>query len=165
MRKGIYTVIGLGILVVAWLAFRPELLFVNNSVNETLPGASASSSDPANEPRLLASGKFHDGAHKTSGTASILELAGGKRILRLTSFETSNGPDVQVYLGKAADATDSDAVKKAGFTNLGPMKGNVGDQNYDIPAGLDLSQHRSVTIWCQRFGVNFGTAPLSGASK
>ncbi len=165
MRKGIYCSLGVVVLVAAWLAFRPELLFINKKVNETLPGASAVSSDPANEPRLLASGQFHDGAHKTAGTASILEVGEGKRVLRLTSFETSNGPDVQVYLGKAADASDNDTVKSAGFTNLGPMKGNVGDQNYEIPAGLELSQHHSVTIWCQRFGVNFGTAPLVGMSK
>ena len=134
---------------------------VSASFFATLPGASAASSNPASEPTILASGSFHDGAHKTSGTTLVLRLAGGQRVLRLTNFATSNGPDVQVYLGKAADATDSDTVKSAGFTNLGPMKGNLGDQNYDIPADLDLAKHHSVTIWCQRFGVNFGTAPLS----
>jgi len=81
--------------------------------------------------------------------------------MRLTTFATSNGPDVHVYLVAANDATDSDMVKKAGFREIAALKGNVGDQNYDLPADLDLSKYRAVTIWCQRFGVNFATAPLS----
>lgn len=85
-------------------------------------------------------------------------------MLRLTDFATSNGPEVQVYLGAASDASDNETVTKAGFVTLGPMKGNVGDQNYDVPSDLDLSKYHSVTIWCHRFGVNFATAPLSGQS-
>jgi hypothetical protein len=85
-------------------------------------------------------------------------------LLRLTEFVTSNGPDVRVYLIAAADATDDATVKQAGFVELGKLKGNQGDQNYDIPADLDLDKYRAVTIWCRRFNVNFGTAPLTPAS-
>jgi hypothetical protein len=60
----------------------------------------------------------------------------------------------------SSDATDSETVKNAGFVSLGPLKGNIGDQNYTVPADVDLSRYRAATIWCQRFGVNFGTAPL-----
>jgi hypothetical protein len=147
---------------VAWYAFRPERIFINTRVDEGFPGGVAlaqSQSDTA--PRVLLSGNFHDGAHKTSGSATIHELAGGNRLLRLTKFETSNGPDVQVYLVAADDARDDATVKSAGFINLGALKGNIGDQNYDIPARVDLEKYRAVTIWCQRFGVNFGTAPLT----
>ena len=112
----------------------------------------------------LSSGKFHGVAHETKGIATLYELPGGKRVLRLTDFSTSNGPEVQVYLGAAADAGDNETVTKAGFVTLGAMKGNVGDQNYDVPSDLDLSGYHSVTIWCHRFGVNFGTAPLSTAT-
>ena len=112
-------------------------------------------------PEPLATGSFHGVAHKTSGTATIFKLAGGKRVLRLTDFETSNGPDVQVYLVAATDAKDNETVTKAGFVHLGALKGNKGNQNYDVPADVDLEKHRAVTIWCRRFGVNFGTAPLS----
>lgn len=84
-------------------------------------------------------------------------------MLRLTNFSTSNGPDVRVTLVAAADATDDPSVQRAGYVSLGVMKGNVGDQNYDVPADLDLSVYRAVTIWCERFSVNFGTAPLSKA--
>jgi hypothetical protein len=86
-----------------------------------------------------------------------------RRILRLTSFETSNGPDVRVYLVAASDVQDDETVKSAGFVELGPMKGNKGDQNYDIPADVDLNKYRNVTIWCARFSVNFGEAPLMAA--
>jgi len=108
----------------------------------------------------LLSGNFHSGVHETSGTAAILRLADGKEILRLTNFKTSNGPDVHVYLVAANDATDNETVKKAGFVQLGSLKGNEGDQNYDVPSGTDLAKYRAVTIWCERFNVNFGTAPL-----
>jgi hypothetical protein len=104
---------------------------------------------------------FHGVAHDGKGTAGIYQLKDGKRVLRLTNFETSNGPDVHVYLVAANDATDSDMVKKAGFREIASLKGNVGDQNYDLPTDLDLSKYSAVTIWCQRFGVNFATAPLS----
>ena len=149
----------------AWYAFRPERLFINQTVNESLPSTSmASEASTTSGSKTLLSGRFHDGAHKTAGVATIYQLADGKRVLRLTNFETSNGPDVQVYLVASADVMDSETVKQAGFIRLGSLKGNMGDQNYDVPADADLSKYRSATIWCARFGVNFGTAPLQSVS-
>jgi len=157
--------IALAIVVVAggWYAFRPERLFVNRTVNESLgavtaqPGAATLSEGAA---KTLATGMFHANAHDTRGTATVLDLGAGRRVLRLTSFATSNGPDVRVYLVAAADVQDDATVKTAGFVELGPMKGNIGDQNYEIPATVDLARYRTVTIWCKRFSVNFGSAPL-----
>jgi len=149
----------------AWYAFRPERLFLNQKVNESLPAATSETMASASALTPLLTGRFHDGAHKTAGVATIYQLPEGKRVLRLTNFETSNGPEVQVYLVAANDAKDSDAVKRAGFVTLGPLKGNVGDQNYDVPSGIDLNKYRAATIWCQRFGVNFGTAPLAASSS
>ena len=141
----------------AWYAFRPERLFINQRVNEQFPTASAASNK-------LATGQFHSGAHETKGTATLFQLADGKRMLRLTDFATSNGPDVHVYLVAADDAKDNDTVTKAGFVDIGSLKGNIGDQNYDLPANADLAKYRAVTIWCKRFSVNFGTAPLMNDS-
>ena len=138
-----------------WYAFRPERLFVNARVNESIGTVAA------NAP--LASGAFHGVHHDTKGAATILQLPDGKRVLRLTAFETSNGPDVRVYLVAASDASDNETVTTAGFIELGALKGNVGDQNYDVPATIDLKKYRTVTIWCRRFGVNFGSAPLTAA--
>ena len=145
--------------VIGWALFRPERLFVNAKVNESLPATASVSTNAAET--TLATGTFHDVVHKGAGQASIYQLADGKRILRFTSFETSNGPDVHVYLVAANDATDSESVKKAGFVEFGALKGNIGDQNYELPSGIDLTKYRAVTIWCQRFGVNFATAPLA----
>jgi len=157
-------VIVLSVVVVAglWFLFRPERLFINKTVNEGLPATAtaAAAVNPA-MPAALIAGQFHNGAHDTSGTATIYQTEPGKRILRLTNFKTSNGPDVHVYLVAANDATDNDTVKKAGFLDLGSIKGNEGDQNYDLPTNADLSKNRAVTIWCARFNVNFGTAPLA----
>src|SRR5689334_204456 len=88
----------------AWYAFRPERLFINQKVNEQFPTASAAASNK------LASGQLRSLAHETKGTATVFQLADGKKTLRLTDFATSNGPDVHVYLVAANDAKDDDAV-------------------------------------------------------
>lgn len=158
-RRNVVIVLGLIALGVGWYLFRPERLFVNKTVNETLPTSAAAGTAPS--AAVLAEGRFHGVAHETNGMATIHQLSDGKRVLRLSDFQTSNGPDVQVYLGVAPDASDNDTVTKAGFFHVGALKGNIGDQNYALPADVDLNKYHSVTIWCRRFGVNFGTAPLT----
>ena len=155
-------VIGVGVvaLAIAWYAFRPELLFINKTVSEEFPGGAAMASIEKG-PMVVTKGDFKGLAHKTKGVASVYQLPDGKRILRLTEFETSNGPDVHVYLTAANVDKGNDAIKEAGFIDLGSMKGNKGDQNYDIPADADLNKYKNITIWCARFGVNFATAPLA----
>ena len=169
-----------------WSLFRPDALVISKTVNEPFPAAqhampamaespgmaksgsamaetpaTAPSAMAADEPVKLAGGRFHTNAHKTDGLATIYRLPDGRRVLRLTEFATSNGPDVRVYLVAAGDVQSEDAAKQAGFVDLGALKGNIGDQNYDVPAGLDLSKYRAVSIWCRRFSVNFGAAPLA----
>ncbi len=161
-NRKLLLVLGVVALGVLWFLFRPERLFINAKVNETFPTASApgaSASLPAAP--VLASGRFHSVAHESKGVATVYQVEGGKRVLRLTEFETSNGPDVQLYLVAAADAKDSETVKQAGFITLGTLKGNRGDQNYDVPADVDLAKYQAVTVWCRRFGANFATAPLT----
>src|SRR5918993_2091664 len=154
MSRRILVVLAVAIVAIgAWYAFRPERLVIDQKVNEQFPTASAASNK-------LASGQFHSGAHETKGTATVFQLADGKKTLRLTDFATSNGPDVHVYLVAADDAKDNDTVTQAGFIDVGSLKGNIGDQNYELPANADLTKYRAVTIWCKRFSVNFGTAPL-----
>ena len=163
MRKR-NAIIGLAIIAVVggWYAFRPERLFVNRTVNESLGAVAAmSASAPAAAPATVEIGSFHSNAHDTRGTAAVIDVGGGQRVLRLTNFATSNGPDVRVYLVAAADVQDNSTVKSVDHGELGPMKGNIGDQNYDIPSTVDLEKYRTVTIWCKRFGVNFGSAPLA----
>jgi hypothetical protein len=155
----------IGFIVVAsagWYLFRPELLFLNRQVNESL--SATANNEPGVSAATLLTGRFHSVAHETRGTAAIHQLDGDKRVLRLTDFATSNGPDVRVYLVAANDAADNESVKKAGFIELGKLKGNQGDQNYDVPQDVDLNRYRAVTIWCRRFSVNFATAPLTPAS-
>jgi len=160
-RRWIITSVVLVLVAAAWFLFRPEKLFVNARVNEAFPASGPGGGTSAEGQSVLSQGRFHDVAHKGVGNATIHRLADGKRILRLTDVETSNGPDVHVYLVAAGDATDNETVAPAGFIELGPLKGNQGDQNYDVPQDADLGRYRAVTIWCRRFGVNFATAPLS----
>ena len=144
--------------LVAWYAFRPERLVVNRQVDEAMPVAQAGASA-----QPLESGQFYSILHPTQGTATIYQMADGTRVLRLTSFRTSNGPDVHVYMVAADDAKDVAAVQQAGFIDLGVLKGNIGDQNYLLGSDFDLAKYRAVSIWCKRFSVNFGAAPLRPA--
>jgi hypothetical protein len=150
------------VVAIGWYLFRPELLFISRHVNETFP-TTATQQTPSSPGMLmrLSQGRFHGVAHTTQGLATLYQLPDGKRALRLTEFETSNGPDVQVYLVATTDAADNETVTQAGFIHLGALKGTIGDQNYEVPADVDLSKYQAVTIWCRRFGVNFGTAPLT----
>ena len=143
---------------VAWYAFRPERLIVNRRVNEAMPAAQSTSSS-----QLLLSGQFYSILHPTAGTATIYRMGDGTRVLRLTDFGTSNGPDVHVYMVASDDAKDAATVRQAGFIDLGVLKGNVGDQNYTLGGDLDLAKYRAVSIWCKRFSVNFGAAALRPA--
>jgi hypothetical protein len=162
MNKKLWIAFGLAALVIAWALFRPELLPVNRTVSEEFPPVPRSAAAELQTPEKLLSGEFRGYAHPTEGTAAVYSVDGG-RILRLTTFKTSNGPDVHVYLVAATDAKDDATVKNAAFVDLGRLKGNIGDQNYNVPETIDLGKYRAVTIWCRRFSVNFGTAPLSPA--
>ena len=142
------------VLFVAWYAFRPERLFINQPVHEAMPAANVSSI------QAIESGVFYGIAHPTGGTATIYRMEDGGLMLRFTNFRTSNGPNVHVYLVAADDAKESGTVQTAGFFDLGPIKGNIGDQNYALGSDVDLSKYRAVSIWCQRFSVNFGAASL-----
>ena len=103
------------------------------------------------------SGNFTDAdaAHKGSGIATIYQQ-NENLILRLQEFSVTNGPDLHVYLSTSASPTDDIGE----YIDLGELKGNIGDQNYDIPAGTDLSQYQSIIIYCQPFHVVFSTAAL-----
>jgi Electron transfer DM13 len=111
---------------------------------------------------LLGQGRFGvvDGIHKGEGTAAILRLAGGQRILRLDDFRVTNGPDLYVYLsGHPAPRSSADLHTDGAF-EVAPLKGNIGGQTYELPGDLDFSRFRSVVIYCRRFTTVFTTAEL-----
>ena len=113
--------------------------------------------------KVLAKGEFHKVEKAGNGTATVYKLPSGKRILRLSNFQTDNGPDLHVRLIAADDATDTASAAKAAYVELGKLKGNKGNQNYDLPADLNLDKYKVVSIWCNRFSVNFAAAPLTAA--
>ena len=110
--------------------------------------------------KVLAKGEFHNADKAGKGTATVYQLANGKRVLRLSDFRTDNGPDLYVRLIAAADAKDTASVAKKEYVELAKLKGNKGNQNYELPADLNLTTYRVVSIWCNRFSVNFAAAPL-----
>jgi hypothetical protein len=133
----------------------------NNTVNESIEtevGAAVAGQDKATFQNML-SGNFigvNDGIHNAGGVAKVIALNDGTYVLRLENFKATNGPDLYVYL--ATDKSASDIV------NLGRLKGNIGNQNYPIPDGTDLTKYNTVLIWCKAFSVLFGSAQLASPS-
>ncbi|MEI5519640.1 DM13 domain-containing protein [Streptomyces brasiliscabiei] len=157
--------------------FQPWKLWQDETVTESLPGAvvEASRTPVANPgaspspsasagPVTLASGRLISHEHTTTGTVRLLRLADGTHVVRLERLDTSNGPDLRVWLtdapvkeGRAGWHVFDDGA----HVSLGSLKGNKGSQNYPLPADVDPSRYTSVTIWCDRFDVSFGAAELT----
>ncbi|NEA36818.1 DM13 domain-containing protein [Streptomyces sp. SID13031] len=119
---------------------------------------------PPEAPQRLTTGTFISHEHETKGTASILKLPNGSRVLRLEALDTSDGPDVEVWLSDA-EVVDGKAgwhvFDDGAHHSLGQLKGTKGNQNYLIPPDVDLTKLRSVSLWCNRFNVSFGAAALA----
>jgi hypothetical protein len=173
MNKKALVAIIVAAVVVPVGAYAASPLFINNTIDEPLPvsekmmadgdsmekssdsmkGEDEMEKETMMEKSLSGSFVGVDAIHDAKGMAKIITLDDGSDVLRLEDFRSTNGPDLYVYL--ATDETASD------FVNLGKLKANIGNQNYDIPEGTDLSKYDSVLIWCKQFSVLFGKAELS----
>ena len=150
--------------IFAFLWFRPDKVFVNATVNEALPSVGPSAVGAMRSgsgPEILSKGSFRSLEHETTGSAQLLRLDGGREIVRLENFKTSSGPDVLVILSDApASGADAGGYDDGSFVSIGGLKANRGNQNYELPRSVDPSKYQSVVIWCRRFNVAFGAAPL-----
>jgi len=143
------------------LFFEPQALFIDDEVDEAVPTAAAAQPGTGggeDAPRRLAGGRFRGLAHSASGAALLIEV-GGTRYLRFENLQVDNGPDLKVYLSPEPSSAEEGAFDD-GIVSLGDLKGNIGDQNYEIPPDVDLERFRSAVVWCERFGVGFAVAPL-----
>ena len=128
---------------------------------------SATASPPATaKPKSVVrrTGRLISHEHQTSGRASVVELADGRRVLRLEDLDTSSGPDLRVWLSEGPVVEGRAGWFVFGdhpYVELGRLKANQGNQNYEIPPDADLDRLRSVSIWCKRFRVSFGAAALA----
>lgn len=182
IAAGVVAVVGL---VIGLVVFKPWLLFVDVRVDEHLPivatsteqaepSPSAPSSVPVTPaatsaapagPVQLAAGTLISHEHATSGTVRIIQQPDGLRVLTLENLDTSNGPDVHVWLSAAHVVEGTGGWYTAGSADhydLGLIKGNQGNQVYEVPADVDLSLYKSVDLWCVQFSVSFGAAELAG---
>ncbi|MDH3646584.1 MAG: DM13 domain-containing protein [Gammaproteobacteria bacterium] len=116
----------------------------------------------AETPLILAVGQFKDAdaIHKGSGNASLFQLTDGSHVVRLDDFRVTNGPALVVLLAEEIKPQNANDVKR-GYVKLGELKGNVGNQNYAVPANINPSAYGSVVIWCELFDVLFSAAPLN----
>ncbi|MBN9213009.1 MAG: electron transporter [Microbacterium sp. 71-36] len=167
--------------VIAGLVFQPWLLFVDVRVDDEIPAAATPVASPAAAsvapepvdvvtpappagPVDLLTGSLISHEHETSGAVRVIENPDGSRQLALVGLQTTNGPDVHVWLSAGPVVEGRDGWYTAADydrIDLGPIKGNLGDQLYDIPADADLTVFRSVDLWCVQFGVSFGAAALT----
>jgi hypothetical protein len=162
--------LGVGLVAFGVYWFEPQALFIDTRVSDPVPVvAEASPERAADEPAVpttappgpveLGSGDLVSLDHGTSGRVRILQLADGARFVRLEGLRTENGPVVRVYLsGNPADGPEGDFDDT--YVDLGGLQGNLGDQNYAIPADVDPLDYASVVIWCDRFDSAFGAADL-----
>ncbi|MEJ7832552.1 MAG: DM13 domain-containing protein [Nocardioides sp.] len=129
----------------------------------------APTQEPAEEPAEeavpeiveLAAGDFETAEHETSGRARILELADGSRYVRFEDLATSDGPDLDVWITDQPSGGSWGSYDDGRSVRLGDLKATNGDQNYEIPKDANLDGMTSVVIWCVRFDVAFGTAPVN----
>jgi len=177
------------VLAVGLAAFEPWRLFTSSVLDEPAPTAgvvAAPSATPAPSDRpsdrpagrraratptptpiptpqdlLLAAGEFVPAEHATSGRARVLRLADGQRFVRLEGLATSDGPDLHVWLSGQPSGGEWGSYDDGRYVRLGDLKATHGNQNYLVPAEVDLPGLTSVVIWCDRFNVAFGTAPLA----
>jgi Electron transfer DM13 len=175
---GAGAVVAIGLAVFVWVWFEPQAMFTDDRVDQAVPTAgptttAAEPDQPASEPSVtttappappepaeLGTGSFVSLDHTTSGTVRVLELADGRRFVRLEGFETDNGPDLYVYLS-TNPADGPEGAFDDDHADLGRLQGNIGDQNYEIPGDLDPARYASVVIWCDRFDAAFGAADLT----
>lgn len=146
--------------------FQPWKLWVDVQVQEELPQVVEPpwEEDPTTTPPgpvLLAEGEFVSQEHATSGAAQLIEQPDGSIVLSIADLDTSNGPDLRVWLTDQPVDPDDWFVFDDGYhVELGALKGNLGDQVYEVPADVDLDRVGSVSVWCARFSVSFGAAAL-----
>ena len=140
------------------LAMKDEIM----SAATDAPDKASDEPMPPDAPTVLSTGQFvdADAIHKGSGMATLYALPDGRNVVRFEDFRTTNGPALVVYLTKHPDPKTAGDVLDAGYVDLGDLKGNVGNQNYEIPADVDVAEYGSVVIWCKLFDVLFSPASL-----
>ena len=149
----------------AWTTLRDDVVDEDVVTAPAAPAAPASHERPQEREKpaapqnvLVASGSFEGIEKDTSGSAKVIQLAGSRRRkLTLTDFDTAPGPDYRVYLAKGRATLDS----VPDYEDLGGLKGNKGDQQYEVPEGLDVKRYDTVVIWCRAFSVGIGQARLT----
>ncbi|NKX88118.1 MULTISPECIES: DM13 domain-containing protein [Nocardia] len=159
-RRVLFSVLTIGLVAavaVGLYLFQPWRLFTTVTVDEA-PVVAADGAPPP----LLAQGTFLSHEHDTSGTVVLQRAADGTVVVRITDLRTSDGPALRVWLtDQPVIPDDWHNFDDGTHIDLGALKGNEGNQNYEVPAGTDLSSVRSVSIWCERFHVSFGAATLT----
>ena len=156
MNKKLIISIIVAAIIIPLSVYTISPLFIESTINEKLPDSIQTMNDEQQRVMTSHSGRFvgvDDGIHDAQGVVLVVPLEDGKNILRFEDFHSTNGPDLHVYLATDNTATD--------FVNLGRLKANNGDQNYEIPEGTDISKYDTALIWCKQFSVLFGHAELS----
>jgi hypothetical protein len=110
---------------------------------------------------LLAQSEFYSVAHTGRGTVNLYQVQELGLVVRLEDFEVEDGPDLHVYLTSQDPVENRTGIDLPDGLDLGVLRGLTGDQNYELPEGIDLNNYRSIVIWCVPYQVPFAAAPLT----
>ncbi len=98
-------------------------------------------------------GQFMNGPYGTvTGQAVLFRNNNGTFEILLENFNTTNGPDLYVYLSKE--------IMPANFILLEKLRSTNGSQVYSVPGTPDFSQFKYVCIHCRQYNHLFGYAEL-----
>jgi len=175
--KKLLALLAFAALVVGLALFEPWRIATDSTVDEAAPSSAPTTSGAVASPEsdvtpstpvspappqdeVLTRGRFEDAEHGTDGVALVLQLADGRRFVRLEDLATSDGPDLHVWITDQPSGGEWGSYDDGRYVRLGDLKANNGSQNYEIPLSADLDGLTSVVIWCDRFNVAFGTAPV-----
>jgi hypothetical protein len=187
LRRYRWPIIGLGlvVVVVGFLAFRPDKLFVDDAVDESLDDAfapsvptttappasttttavpvapedgSSTTTEAPSGPTAVTGGAFYGIDHSAEGTATVYEQDGRFALRFEDDTDIQNGPDLYVWV---LPSEDYERGTPPTYIDLGKIKGNIGGQNYELPPEFDPAVHRFVLVWCLRFSTPFAAAPLA----
>ena len=129
-----------------------------------LSGATGQETIDQVDSNVLFIGSFNtvDSTHYGIGDVKVIENDQNQRTLFFDDVEISNGPDLFVYLTIKTNFQGAEPFQDPGeFVDLGALGFTMGSFSFDIPSEVDLTEYKTVLIWCKAFAVAFTWARLN----
>lgn len=98
-----------------------------------------------------------------SGEVTIYQQADGSKLIRFEEFRAARAPGLLIALSTVPELEAIESLETIGLNRieLGVLKGNVGSQNYFLPAEVSLDTFTSIVIYSRALNLIFSVAPLN----